>query len=132
MSGLMYPGGSGKTRFAVCHMAGSADLKPSAICFKLYRNKIDSARLINIAGSTQSAFGVFTFPSTNGRNDSITIQNHIKLKVIGSLSILQRQSASSVGPSVGTVLNAGSSNTYYNPGGQSGRTVGLTIYEEIQ
>ena len=132
MSGLMYPGGSGKTRFVVCHMAGNNDLRPSAICFKLYRNKIDSARLIDLTYSTQSAFGVFTFPSTNGSNNFITIQNSIKLKVIGSLSILQGQSASSVGPSVGAVLNAGSSQTYYNPGGQSGRTVGLIIYEEIQ
>ena len=56
---------------------------------------------------------------------------HIRLKVIGRSAVLQGKSSVNVGPSVGSVLEAGASQTYYMQGGQSGRTVGLIIYEEI-
>lgn len=120
-----------KTRYAVCFMSGSSsDLHSSIVAFKLnWDGGIEGASCIRLTSGAKSAFGVFTFSA--GDDSRFSIYNSITLKVIGRLSVLQGNSSSSVGPSSGTTINAGSTNTYYTPGGQSGRTVGLIIYEEI-
>lgn len=117
--------------YAVCFMGGGngGDLNASVVAFKVTGNSITNFNYIDMSSSGSTAFGVLTFSSPL-QSTELRIVNHIKLKVIGRSAVLQGKSGVNVGPSVGSVLSAGSSNTYYMQGGQSGRTVGLIIYEE--
>ncbi len=102
----------------------------ATVAYKVTGNDITGFNYINMSTSGRTAFDVLTFSSPR-QSTEIRIVNHIRLKVIGRSAVLQGKSSVNVGPSVGSVLEAGASQTYYMQGGQSGRTVGLIIYEEI-
>lgn len=133
-----YHNGNGKVNgnlhpyYAVCFMGGGngGDLNASVVAYKVTGNDITGFNYINMSTSGRTAFDVLTFSSPR-QSTEIRIVNHIRLKVIGRSAVLQGKSSVNVGPSVGSVLEAGASQTYYMQGGQSGRTVGLIIYEEI-